>query len=319
MVKKSHLVEAMLWSVVCLVAYIVSMYLLERYVGGDQVHYTSYYEEIGRVSLPRAYELQGLMLGSREPLFALVMWLGAILGFDKDVYVSILNVAMIAGMILALRRWRVPVPVVLLLLTNYYLFVLMTGAERLKLSYLLMFFGVAMASRWRWVFLAAAPLAHFQTIINYLGAAAAVLAKLRISFRVRKSRFIWGMILSPFVLAGAAVFVVYLGSAVSDKGTTYLDGARGIADLTQGIGITGLGFLIARRKGRFLAIMLPMLAMVVLLGGIRVNMIVFVMFFYAVMTDGRAGHPLIYLPLLYLSYKTLDFVSNIMQFGQGFG
>ena len=65
MVKKSHLVEAMLWSVVCLVAYVVSMYLLKRYVGGDQVHYTSYYEEIGRVSLVRAYELQALMLGSR--------------------------------------------------------------------------------------------------------------------------------------------------------------------------------------------------------------------------------------------------------------
>ena len=53
--------------------------------------------------------------------------------------------------------------------------------------------------------------------------------------------------------------------------------------------------------------------------GIRVNMIVFVMFFYAVMTDGRAGHPLIYLPLLYLSYKSFDFVANIMEFGQGFG
>lgn len=312
--------EIFLWLLVSVGFYYFSMYLLSMYVNGDQVHYRAFYGQLQGVSFGDARDLQNFYLGSSEPLFALIMWLAANAGFDKDVFVSVLNATMIFCLLAALRRWHVPYPMILLCLSNYYVLVLMTGAERLKISYILMFAATAAAGRWKWALLAVAPTAHFQTLINYISAAAGLVSTSQPIRQLLKQLPLWRLILaSPFVLVAVYYFFSILGDGISDKAASYSErGSSGLIDLAQGIAITALGFVVTRRKIRILAMMMPLLAMVLILGGTRLNMIVVVMFFYALMTDQRAGSLFVYAPMAYLSYKSIDFMNNVLLFGNGF-
>lgn len=306
------------WSVLLAATYLFSMYLIQPYIDGDQKHYRAFYSTIANVDIATAYRYQIAMLGSGEPLYTAVMWIGAQLSINKDTYISFMNVLLVAAMVTSLRRWRVPWLIVGLCLFNYYLLVLMTGAERLKFSYILLFIGLSVASRWRYLFLWAAPFAHFQTLMNLVSVTPPFLANAHIPLRHTPAKWVLILSAAAFGLVGFIYVAITLGPAVLDKFLIYSDPKKGPEILFQWIAISFLGIIITKRKIRFLSIMLPLGFFTFILGGERVNMISFVMFFYTVMTDRRAGHPLMYLLLGYFCVKSIGFIQNIMQNGHGF-
>ncbi|WP_332717314.1 hypothetical protein [Pelagibacterium mangrovi] len=311
-------VRILAWVTLCLVVFTVSMFLNQAYVDGDQKHYRAFYQAIAGLNLKDAYLLQGSMLNSGEPLYAGFMWVGAHLGINKDVYVSIANVVLALTMVKALHRWGASVLVISLFLGNFYLLVLMTGAERLKFSYILLFAAAASSGRWRYPFLTLAPLAHFQTFFNLAALAPNIVVR-GLRARLKAERWMLNLCLSVVAVAGLIVGGFYLEGILLTKLEYYGTGLRGPTALAQWAMVTVWAALIVRRKQRLFFLMVPLAIATLIVGGERINMISFVMAFYAIMTDGRANHLLVYPVLGYFCFKSINFVQNILQNGHGFG
>ncbi len=297
----------------------LSVWLLGAYTGGDQVPYTRFYDAISELSLFQAIKDQPLHISGSEPLFATLMWLGAVLGVPKGLYISMLNVIFIGLLIATLRRYRVSIPIVLLALTNFYVLVLLTGAERLKISYIFLFAAILSTGAAKWVFLAAAPAAHFQTLLNYAALAARKAASFAVNFDISRPYKKNSIILLAILAIIATVTFSFFSDKIVEKANIYM--ASNVFQWSSFVNsgaLICLGLFLSNQKLHFASMMLPLLGAIALIGADRVNMIVFVMFFYALMLEGRASHPLVYVPMIYLSYKSVGFIASILQYGNGF-
>jgi len=205
--------------------------------------------------------------------------------------------------------------------SNYYIFVLLGPAERLKVSFL---FLLAAASGERFtrtlLFLGAATFSHFQTLILLAARLSGHLASFKFS------RFIRLRLIVPFGL-GALIVVsamsYFLSSpflpALLGKVEAYR-GERGIESLRELsiLGILAL-FVLKSKKAEFVLIILTLFAAAILLGPERVNMIGFVLFIYFVILERQSNHPAVLSLMGYFSVKGMFFVNAVFERGTGFG
>ncbi len=147
------------------VAYAVSYFLLTYYVGGDQIAYHNFYNALYGADFVEMLVLAHGYVSSNEPLSALVLWAGSNLNIEKNIYISVLNVFLISGIFLLARKYRVNSLMILLLLTNFYVIVLMTGAERFKIAFIFLVFAALFAGKTRVALSALSPLAHLQSLV----------------------------------------------------------------------------------------------------------------------------------------------------------
>lgn len=313
--------EAVLWLPVIIGAYYFSSWILFSYTGGDQIFYRAYYKAIAGVGLAQAYSLQSDMVGSAEPAFAFIMWVGSNLGIPKDSYISILNTVLVGSAIYALRSFRVHPALVLMTLSNFYFLVLLTGAERLKISYLLLFLAIATTGGWRWFFILAAPMAHFQTLLNYAALISSRLLDMAKNLRSERPFMVLVSATAVLVVAVSLVGVMFpnMFSNITYKIEYYITrNQRGFSGFTNAVLLVVVGLVVTRRSVQFLMMMAPLFVALSLIGPDRTNMVIYTMFFLFLMLEGRVNHPLVYLPAGYLSFKSVGFVTAILQFGHGF-
>ncbi len=310
----------MLYLIILLpVAYYMSVYLLENYTYGDQTYYTRFYESLKGESLLQVPYQQLLNTGSSEPLFGFVIWVGANFGFEKVVFISLINTLFTLVTGLALRKLGANIFIATLIFTNYYFLVLFTSAERLKFSYFAMMLFFLSSRKLKIFFFLIAPLFHFQTVINYASWFSSRFFRVKLSaFKKRSFQLKMGFYFIVGVFSINYVLTRY-GIAVSDKLAYYFasagDGAFGIA---KGLLLIISGFLMRIRFVTVFSYFLPILFAAALLGPERVNMIGFVMFFYLACQEKKLGHPIFIAILLYFSFKSIGFVDNILTFGTGY-
>ena len=147
--------------------YIISHELISNYVGGDQVHYRAFYHKLESASFMEVMPLAIRNVSSREPLSAYVLWFGSSVGVDKNVYISILNVLLLYGVLLLLNKYSVEKLPIFLMLTNFYVVVLLTGAERLKIAYILIVWAALLGKKAGFFLMSISPLAHLQMFIYF--------------------------------------------------------------------------------------------------------------------------------------------------------
>lgn len=303
-----------LWFALLLASYTLSFQILAYYVGGDQAHYRLFYERLADANFWDVPSLQLRAIGGAEPLYGYTMWIGAQLGVAKDVWVSFFNAVFVAAAVCFLRRNQASLLVILLLLTNFYFMVLLTSAERLKFSYLMLLAAALCTGRFRVLLAAVAPLYHFQSLINFSATAAGQLTNLRPSRRVRAGTLVAGIFL---LLAASGVFVHY-APEILRKSMGYAERSGGFTELTNLAALLVIGTVATRRKGLFVASMLPVIFAAVTIGAMRVNMIGVVVLLLQVLTERRANHPLILILLAYFSYKSFGYIGDIISYGDGF-
>ena len=88
-------------------AYFFSYYLLSHYTGGDQIYYHKFYDALYGARIEEIMFQALAHVSSAEPLSAFILWLGSNLGFEKNVYISLLNVILIVSLFLLARQHRV--------------------------------------------------------------------------------------------------------------------------------------------------------------------------------------------------------------------
>ncbi|QEQ57217.1 hypothetical protein [Chlorobium phaeovibrioides] len=81
-----------------------SYFLLMHYTNGDQGSYRLFYQALQSVPVGEVMPIALAYVSSEEPLSAFILWVGANLGLDKDVYVSILNLVLFVGGTLLLQK-----------------------------------------------------------------------------------------------------------------------------------------------------------------------------------------------------------------------
>lgn len=305
------------------VFFYVSYFLISAYTYGDQVSYRAFYEALGNATYNDVMRLARNYVSSGEPLSSYVLWFGAWLGLDKDIYVSLLNTILLFSLTLFLVRNKVNAIIIILLLTNFYVIVLLTGAERLKIAYIMFFLACLARGKARWILVGLSPLAHFQSLIFlpalYLYRYAGEMFSVVYRFKVRQVFFSASLLFTVFF----SIFIYLFWENVKEKLDAYINTSFDIFSLFQ-VSVLALATLILfQRKASALVMFAYLSFVVLLLGGDRVNMIAFSLtVYFLVVEENLTRIKFDHLPflavLVYLSYKTIDFVYNIISYGNGF-
>lgn len=299
--------------------YLYSTFLLLPYTLGDQVHYWRFYEALANSNAKDVMFLGRGYVGSVEPISSYLLWLGAILGIEKNSFISILNVILLLGLMLLLRKYKVPLHVYLFVFSNFYIIVLMTSAERLKIAYIFLVYAALVPGKLGLLLALASPLAHLQSFIFLAGLAASkasdnmrsIFGRMRLDKRALVS-------LVVFVPIAGLVFVL-LQDGIMSKAKSYMVSAGAISELFQVVLLAGVSFFVVKDRVRMGLMLITMTVAIFLLGGMRVNMIAFTLFVYLMILEGRLHHPLVLALFAYFSLKSVFFVMNIFIYGNGFG
>lgn len=303
---------------VALASYCLSLLLHDLYTEGDQEHYTKFYEALRGESFNEILDLQMSYTGSVEPIYGSLMWIGVnVFKLDKVFYISCFNSFLTVLFVKYLRNNFVQKWLIVLFLTNFYFLVIFTTTERLMFSIIFLLIIGLLKSPIRYLFALLAPLAHFQTIIFY----SSIICGQVFGFLRRKK--------NVMTFGWTALFILMAtGIIASNAGSDYIAGAEGKISAyfrfsleKSGLGtvmISVLGLIIVKGKMKFFLSMIPIMVGVMTLGGDRVNMIGFMVLTHILILERRVLNPIYVFILLYFSFKSIGFVMNIINFGNGF-
>jgi hypothetical protein len=285
---------------------------------GDQVVYRQLYEALRFAPINQALSYSIAYVSGGEPITAIILWSGASLGIDKDLYISFFNTLLVLFLFIFLKKNKASWLSIFLVLTNFYLLVLLTGAERLKFSYLILMAAALVEGRLRIVLFALAPLAHFQSIILLVGIISGSFSKSIRTFlerrTVRKLDLYYSLILGLFLV----VFFAAFGKSILGKVYAYISFSRGISEITQITILMAFSLFVFKDKVRIFLVLLPIVGAVFLLGGSRVNMIAVSLVIYFLAIEGRISSLVSLAFLSYFSFKSIGFIFNIIKYGDGF-
>jgi hypothetical protein len=295
-----------------------SFFLVSNYLYGDQVVYRELFDALDSARFSEVFYLSIAIVSGAEPISAILLWVGASLGFDKDVYVSLFNLGLMLGLFYFLRANRAPWYVIFLVFTNYYLLVLLTGAERLKFAYFFLLLAACTKGKVQVLFLSVAPLAHFQSLILLVGIASGYTGNaVRVLFKrwvFPKKYLYFGIVFFILIF----VFLALFGQSVFYKAAIYMRSSDGMAGLFQVLVLLVLALLVTKDRLRIFLALLPIIVAVFLLGGNRVNMVAFSVVFYFLALERRLTSVLFLTILFYLSFKSVGFLENVILYGDGY-
>lgn len=293
------------------VAFFVSMKLGPYYINGDQEYYRYLYENTWKFNLREGYAFYSATINSKEFVHFFAIWVfGGWL--DKDLFVALSNMVLVGVGFMALVKCGANRAVALIVvLTNYYFFVLMFPAERLKYAAIFMMLAVCF-SKSRFVRISSwglAVLTHIQSLIVLF---VVIAGSKKISLKAFLQNFFYSM-LGFFALSASLYFVL---PQIMVKSS--LLGAREFEELLKFFLLFIIALYYSNNKKRVFIIFSPLLLATFMLGGGRVNMIsYFVTLFLCV--ERRGGWNLgVWVPNVYFAFQTKSFIERVVLYGSAF-
>lgn len=306
------------FSILFLLFFSGSLLLLNYYTEGDQIYYHKYYNAVKDVNFFGVPFVAHATISSGEPISQYVLWLGAKLGVSKNIWVSFLNVILLFGIWCFLKKYNARRYLFLFIFTNFYLLVLLTGAERLKIAYIFLVYAFVFSGKVRFIILSLMPMAHFQTLVLisvFFVQSTVIPFKTMLSeFRVKASN----LLMLAMVIVLLLVFMVFFGSNLLVKVLAYLNFSNFFSHLNV-ILLLFVALMCSRKPLTIVICLLVFLPFVTLLGPERINMMAvsFVIGYFLIY--GYKNVIVFNFLLMYLSLKSLPFVYNIFVHNNGFG
>jgi hypothetical protein len=294
------------------IAFVLSSIFLSYCIEGDQVAYRKLYEALSEAILSDAVDISVAYTSGAEPLTAIILWVGAYLGVPKDVYISIINTIFVISLYLFARKNQVSMSMIFLFLTNFYIIVLISFAERLKISYLFLILAGLTVGRIRTFLLFSALLSHFQSIIILFCFGFSYLCGfIKNFFSINDLK----KLLIILILSAGILFLNY--DYILIKINAYA-GSGDLLEILKLICLLAIPLYVTSRPYKMAVTIFPLLPSVAIIGGTRINMIAFTIAIYFLIKERRMSHPLVYLLMLYFSLKSLFFIEEVILTGQGF-
>jgi hypothetical protein len=290
-------------------AFFFYSFVLYAYYYGDPAHYQRYYDSLIGRDVIWALLTQRDYLGSSELIYPVVAWIGSNAGIERYVLMAAFDGLLYAVLFLVLRMYRCNPIFIALCLTNFYVVVLATSAERLKFAYICFFLALLAVGRIRLLWLALAPLAHFQSLITY-GSILIWHFFTHLSMRTRVA-------LGTLTAIGTGALIYFFYSALTDKFLSY-QGLGGLLDILSGLALFGVALAIFSNRVRVFAALAPLIVLAFILGSDRINMVIFTSFIYICFIEDKTKNPAVLLLMSYFSVKSAIFILDVLKYGNGF-
>ncbi|MCJ8512259.1 hypothetical protein [Acinetobacter lwoffii] len=310
------IVFATLYSII---AFFFTIIVMPFFTNGDQSHYRDFY----RYCFYDAYTLEQQFfcfqntLGSSEPGYFVLSKIFNSISISKDIFIAIANTILtFISTILIFRYYKAVWHrhlFLLLVLSNYYFIVMLFSAERLKFGFIFLVLGLLYANRSRIALFILAILTHAQVAI--------MIAPLYLSrIFAKETRWPTKLVVSlgGLVLFGGMFY--FLQGHIQAKYSAY-------STLESGsIGIMGalktavfiVFAAISIRKSIAIIAGLPIIILAYFLGSDRIGMLAFILYVGLVLYYKNKMDLMLLIVMLYFSYKSIEFISNIFIYGNGY-
>lgn len=258
-------------------------------------------------------------LGASEPFYRFLIGMAAYFGVDRILYLSFWNAVLIGSLGYVLIKNRCSLLFGALLLTNYYLIVILGPAERLKFAYLFLVLAFAVDNlKLRFALSAASFFFHTQALIQFVSAAgfwvasnirALALAPLRTTLFAMAGGIALGTVLYFFYES--------VGQSIAFKSAIYSEDSGGITEALQWAMLLIAGLFVFRNRFAYFVGMLPMSVLTVLYGS-RVNVATLSLFVAMAIAEGKTRNLAVLAVMSYMTFKSVGFMVNVVQHGSGY-
>lgn len=300
--------------------FFISLYFSPYYYAGDQVAYTNYYNSVSGQSLVGAYFLQIKFLSAYEPLYALSVWLFSHF-VGKDIFDSLLNLFLCYSLVRVLINLGASRGLIFVfVLVNFYILVLYFAADRLKLSFIFFFFGLDAFYNKREIksasLLLCSVFSHLQILLFLSSVMSVLLARSILKIVSKFAINVKELFLMVFFVVFSLVILIFFHKHISNKLFFYL--SCNIVDISKPGVFLVLSLFAPAKKYCVIASFVPLLVAAFIVSGDRIVMMAYLLFVFYSMTGSRLSRSLIWLTVLYFTYKGYFFIHNIILFGNGF-
>ena len=304
--------------------FLFSLFFAPFYYAGDQIAYTNAYNSAFGQNLVDGLLVYASSVSTIEPIHYLIVWTASKLGLEKNFVMAIANSILAYLIIRVLLQWRVSVYVALaVIFTNFYVLVLYFTAERLKFGFIFLMLSL-LYSRQRKLsvaFAITAVIAHSQQILIYASTLfSSVMASVSSSLKTGTFCLKKLLLLTTTIILVALPVFYFMGEHITDKFQYYNADAQENSFFrlwkTSIFFLLTLQYSTARLK--IISTFSILLLAAALIGPDRVNMIAYCFFmFYALQYKGgvNAG---VALTSFYFGLKSIYFILDILETGQGF-
>jgi hypothetical protein len=118
-------------------------------------------------------------------------------------------------------------------------------------------------------------------------------------------------------MLGGTAFV-YLKEAIVAKAAGYITNYGGLTETFQILLLLVIALLVTKDRFKAFVALAPLVVAAALLGSMRINMIAVTVMFYLWLTEQKLHHPVVVLLLSYFTLKSIPFIHNVFQYGDGF-
>ncbi len=293
-----------------------SLILSSYYTGGDQSIYNKVYDEIVGLSFSEAILMYKFNINSEEPIHFLVVWFFSNLGVSKSLLMGLSNCILIFYLIKIFVRLKVNVYIIsLVILTNFYLYVLFFAAERLKFGFIffLIFMDLGATYFKRYLYLIMSFLAHFQMIffpVIYL------FSNIK-KYVSNLKNILLIVLLSPIGI----YFLFFFQEHIVGKYESYSLLANSntiIKNIWQPFFFMVCTLFYTKKISHILQIFFVIILFSALLGPDRITMIAYIYFMYFSLRVNNGINFGVIISSAYYGIKTVFFIYNILYFNNGF-
>lgn len=296
--------------------YVYGYILISNYIFGDQVHYMQLYKLLSDANFTSILLIAPV---DNEPISIFILWLGSVLNIDKNIYISFWNAVLLFGFFKFSQKNKLGVLFTILLLTNFYIVVLLTGAERLKFAFIFTIYSYLFFEKKFLSFslLVLAVFSHFQTLLFLLGLSAYELVNSLKQLLLRGRLKYYTLITSVAMFSFIAYLIHLFGDTLFIKVSQYVQEGS-FSSLINMSFLLVFALLSTRNRVNMAAMIIAFFPVLYVLGGDRVNMIVFMLVLLKLMAEGVADHPIFMVLMAYFTVKSFGFIYNIFVYGTGF-
>lgn len=314
-IKKSNLYAIL--AAICVL--IFSLNILPLYIDGDQLHYRDFYKYCfyDSLTLSQQFFCYQNTLGSQEPGYFFISKLASIY-LEKDIFIAISNTILTFFMTILIlkyyqKNWQ-RIAFIVLIITNYYFIVMLLSAERLKFSFIFLIISLLVSGNKKIISFGVATLTHIQSIL--------LVGPYYLAQVLDKKTNIWIRVLAiiGFIFLSSALLIL-LNEHISSKFTSYSDSTNEAGTGVIGVIKTSFFILLAGisvRKIIPIICGIPLILLSYFLGSERIGMLAFILYVFTVLYYKGKMDILLFIVMLYFSFKSISFISNVITYGNGY-
>ena len=250
-------------------------------------NYKQFYDAIHGIPLSSLPRYARSYISSGEPLAWLVYWIPAQLNLQKFFVFSLINSLFVVELHLLLKKYHVPSYIHFFIFSNFYFIVLLTGAERLKVSFVILLLSLLVDNLLaKSILILSTPLFHFQSLVLWTSFVSSwIFTKISsFNFKYKISlRFMFYLfcLAVPLLVSG-----YFLASKIISKVSGY---AALYAPSFQDLIISSIFICIvlycSREKLKTFSYVFPIIFFAFFIGTSRLNMMIFLVSFYRLMVE----------------------------------